>query len=151
MVNRCQHLFDIDEIMRRKARYGILVDRLVSLPGELETLDALLALFTPAARFDFGGRIGAFEGTAGIRNFYGKVLPSHRSWVWHSFHSPCVEVNDDVATAQWTISALAVSRGNESAPPDAIYGRYQDRLRRVSGKWLQSELVFVNETRSVAG
>jgi len=141
-------LTDIDDIIRRKAHYGILVDRLVSEPADAKALDSLAALFTSDARFDFGGRIGTFLGSLGLRAFYGGTLPAQRAWVWHSFHSPCVDVDGDTATAQWTISALAVSRGAEDQPPQAIYGRYRDRLERVDGEWLQSELVFVNETRT---
>lgn len=144
------YLADVDEIIRCKARYGILVDRLVSAPDDRDALDALVGLFTPDARFEFGGRIGRFEGADEIRTFYGATLPSDRSWVWHSFHGPCIDVNEDGATAQWTISALAVTRGREGFPPEPIYGRYRDRLQRVAGKWLQSELVFVNETRPLS-
>jgi len=150
MAQSLRALADVNDIVRCKARYGILVDLLVTDPSDAQSLEALVSLFTPNARFEFGGRIGTFEGAGGIRQFYGETLPSQRSWVWHSFHSPCVEVSGDVAIAQWTISALAVTKGSEGQQPESIYGRYRDRLQRIDGLWLQSELVFVNETRTAS-
>jgi len=142
-----RRLLDVAEIKNNKARYGILVDSLVANPKDEVALNRLVNLFCSDARFDFGGRIGTFEGDAEIRKFYGVTLPGDREWVWHSFHSPCIDVDGDVASGSWTISALAVSKGADDKPPQAIYGRYVDSYLRTKNGWRQSSLRFVDESR----
>lgn len=67
--------------------------------------------------------------------------------MWHSVHSPVIEVNGDEATGRWTLLAMAVPIDKPSAPPFSVYGRYIDSFRRVGGVWQQSKLYFFNETR----
>jgi len=140
-----RRLLDIQEIADAKARYGILVDGLVARPDDAAALDELDSLFTADAAFNFGGRIGTFSGKAALRRFYGAVLPGERQWVWHSFSNPLIEVRGDEATAQWTIYALAVSKGIDPWSQQVICGRYRDSHVRTPAGWRQSALIFIAE------
>ena len=144
--NLVRKLCDIEELKANKAKYGLLVDGLVPDADE-DKIDRLVDLFTEDATFDFGGRFGVFGGVEQIRKFYGETLPSQRSWIWHSFHNPLIEVTGDRATGNWTISAMAVSKGQESMPPQIITGRYEDEYIRIDGCWRQCRLKFINESR----
>jgi hypothetical protein len=141
-------LADIETLRRFKARYGQLVDAVVSGPSP-QLLEPLLDLFTEDVVADFRPTLGLMNGRAALRQMFGTLLPASRAWVWHSFHSPEIRVAGERAQARWTLFALATSRQAPTVEPVMIYGRYRDEYVRTPAGWRQSRLEFVNETRSV--
>lgn len=141
-------LADIEALRRFKARYGQLVDALVC-GSEPAMLEELAGMFTDDALADFRPTLGIFRGRAEICRMFGTILPQSRSWIWHSFHSADIDVRGDIATARWTIYALATSKAAPDAAPQIIYGRYVDEYVRHQHAWRQTKLTFVNETRGI--
>lgn len=136
-------LADIEAIKNFKATYGIVVDDLITNYTP-EKLDRFAALFTEDLASNFGKPTGQLHGRQAILDFIGGTVRSARSWMWHSFHSPLIEVDGDTATGDWTIYCLALTRG--ASKPDVVLGRYQDKYVRTPQGWRQSSLTFVNET-----
>ncbi len=140
-------LADIEDIKRIKGLYCDLIDR---IRRERKPADAerLAALFTEDAAIDFSQlNEGIIQGRAAIIEHFTKKLPAAVAWMWHSIHSPVIEIAGDEAVGKWTLYALAVFNDNPAAPPFAAYGRYTDKFRRIGGVWRQSSLHFLNETR----
>jgi len=69
--------------------------------------------------------------------------------MWHSFHSPEIEIVGDHAVGHWTVYCLATNAGSNQV--DVIVGRYRDEYLRTPQGWLQSRLTFSNETRDSSG
>lgn len=142
MDPQTRRLADIEAIRRLKAAYGIAFDDLIATCTP-ENGERFGALFTEEVEAKFGDS-PATSGRAAIVDFIAVQVRSRRAWMWHSFHSPLIEVDGDTATGRWTVHCVAMCKG--AAKADTIIGRYRDRYVRTPGGWLQSALVFVNET-----
>ena len=140
------YLIQLAKLQKFKAQYGALVDQVVVRPDP-DLLLRLARMFTTDAILDFGARLGRYEGHAGVARLFGEILPKSRIWVWHSFHSPIIDIDGDRASGQWTLLAYAISSGNAAAAPERIVGRYADEYVRVDGTWLQNRLEFTIEPR----
>jgi len=97
--------------------------------------DEWLDLFTPDGVFEVHG-VGRFVGRAQLRAFLANV-PSANGvpTMKHCVMNDIVCVDGDVATAQ---SYVLVARPGERVEL-GVAGRYEDRLRRVDGRWRFSE------------
>lgn len=140
-------LADIQDIQRIKGLYCDLIDR-IRREGKNTDVEHLASLFTEDAVLDFSSLgQGTPKGRVAIVEHFTKTLPSAVAWMWHSVHTPVIEINGDEATGRWTLLAMAVPIDNPSTPPFSVYGRYIDTFRRIGGVWYQSSLCFLNETR----
>jgi len=139
-----QHLSDIEEIKALKALYGLTIDSLVSRPDEA-TAKSLERVFTADAVVDFGDT-GRFVGTAEIADWFGVTLPNMARAMFHSMHSPLVEIDGTRARGRWTVTARMIMR---DAPADSAagvqFGRYDDEYVRTDDGWRQSRLLFTAE------
>jgi hypothetical protein len=142
-----QTLVDIEAIKNLKARYGQYVDDAVSHYTP-ERLQRLGEIFSADVEADFGLPTGPLKGPLAIQDFIGTVR-TKRSWMWHSFHSPLIEIEHDHAVGHWTIYCLATQ--DASGQVDIIVGRYRDEYVRTPQGWRQSRLTFSNETRNPSG
>jgi len=140
-----QALADIEAIRNFKALYGQRVDGLISNFSP-EALHLFGQLFTTDAVAEFGLPSGPLAGRGGIMEFIGSRVRAQRSWMWHSFHSPMIEVHGDNAVGRWTIYCLA--RAKNSSKVDVIVGRYQDEYLRTPEGWRQRRLIFTNESHN---
>jgi len=138
LAARLDRLEAIEAILKVKHRYGELIDRLADRIDQAD-LDALGELFTVDAEIDFVSV--QLSGRQGIVDLYGGQMQQNLSWLWHSFHSPIVDIDGDRASARWTLQGLTIARGATS--PDTVYGRYIDELVRVDGRWQISRLRLV--------
>jgi hypothetical protein len=145
-MNDVQWVKDVEEIKMSKARYGVLVD---AIPERgMEAANELAQLFTETCDLDFVALFGRKLTTHDeVRHYFGEVMHRSRGWMWHSFHSPIIEVKGDVATTHWTMLAMSTSRDDPNAEPRISYGYYQDEHVRTPTGWKQSKLSFVNQTR----
>lgn len=139
--------FDFYEVMSLQARYGEIIDMLVSGRGQGKSTD-LRQVFLPNAVIDFPGLLGRFEGIEAIETLFGIILPAEMAWMWHAFSGPLIQIEGGTAEARWTLYSLIVRRGQEDQPPEAVYGRYVNHYVRTKLGWRQSSLLFENETRS---
>jgi hypothetical protein len=134
-------LLDLEEIRRLKSSYGRLVDGVVSRTAGI-AVDEFDDIFTEDVKANFIGVLGRFEGRAAVKDLFANNLAKSRSSMWHTFSNSIIDINGDVATAEWTILALVKRTGRENEPPDQTYGRYQDRYVRTPHGWRIKEFQF---------
>jgi SnoaL-like domain len=96
-------------------------------------------LFTEQAFVDFGSM--QLTSRQAVLDLYGGAMQKNFSWIWHSFHSPIVEVNGDRASGRWTLQGLTIAHSNGT--PTTLYGRYSDEFTRTSGTWRISRMVLI--------
>jgi hypothetical protein len=137
-ATRLARLEAIEAILRVKHRYGELVDRLCARVDPAD-LQALGELFTEQAFVDFGTL--QLPSRQAVLDLYGGAMQKNFSWIWHSFHSPIVEVNGDRASGRWTLQGLTITHSN--ATPTTLYGRYADEFTLTSGTWQISRMVLI--------
>ncbi|MDB5714520.1 MAG: nuclear transport factor 2 family protein [Sphingomonadales bacterium] len=138
LAARLDHIEAVEAILKVKHRYGELIDRLAERVDQ-DDLDALGALFTVDAKIDFVSV--ELPGRQGILDLYGGQMQQNLSWLWHSFHSPIVDIDGDRASARWTLQGLTIAQG--ATIPNTVYGRYIDELVRTDGRWQISKLQLV--------
>ena len=138
LAARCTRLEALETIVRVKHRYGELVDRLSARIDQTD-LDALGELFTADAFVDFASV--QLRGRQAVLDLYGGAMQQNFSWIWHSFHSPIVEVNGNRASGRWTLQGMTVS--HSSRTPITLYGRYSDEFICAGGIWRISRMVLL--------
>jgi ketosteroid isomerase-like protein len=127
---------DVDAIIRVKHRYGEVVDGLIG--GEW-SVEHFSEVFTEDATLQFAPA-PAIRGLADIRAMFDQMRQG-QSQMWHSFMTPIIDLNGDVACGRWTV--LAFTTGIEAgATAGTTYGRYADRYRRTPAGWRISEQIF---------
>jgi ketosteroid isomerase-like protein len=144
-------LADRDEIVQLKNRYGQLVDRMV-LERRPDDADQVRNLFTEDAIVDmsFSGLFGVYHGHDEIVKLFVEVMTPNYHWMWHSFHTPVIEVIDDRAFGFWTIHALMLPKSAEiDGQPRVFYGRYADIFSRTAQGWKHSHLKGINDRPKV--
>jgi ketosteroid isomerase-like protein len=123
-----------------KALYCEGADCLPSDPARAEAL--LTQVFTEDVAADYAsGEV--LQGRAAVLDFLLNRIGKSRDWVWHSIHTPRIELDGDKATAYWTIIALMKAKG--STKTEQATGRYVDVLRRTSDGWKISHMRFIRE------
>lgn len=138
LAARVERLEAVGAILNIKHRYGELVDRLASRINQTD-LEALGELFTEDAFVDFVAV--QLPGRQAILDLYGGVMQKNFAWVWHSFHSPIVEVNGDHASGRWTLQGITIT--HQSPTPTTVYGRYADEFVRTGEGWRMSKMVLL--------
>jgi hypothetical protein len=129
LEERVARLEAVEDIKRLKVRYAKICDAGYSP-------DLVADIFTEDGVWDGGEQLGRHEGIAAIRTFF---ADTKISWALHYMIAPSVEVSDDQqsATGTWylwepcTIDDTAIW----------IMARYTDKLRKVDGGWLFSEML----------
>jgi hypothetical protein len=146
-MSDAQWVKDVEEVRMGKARYGVIVD---SIPERgMAAANELAQLFTEKCELDFTHLFGVVMRTHDdVRHYFGEVLYKSRGWMWHSFHSPIVKIDGNVAKTHWTLFAMSTPRDNPQIEPKISYGYYEDEHVRTATGWLQSKLRFRNETRN---
>lgn len=120
---------DILEIEALKARFFESVDRCVSEPDRSRA--GLRAMLVEEVEADYG----AFGVPRGREAFIDFLIGAYAKfdWLWHSAHSPRVEVNGDNAVGYWTSDGQA--RLKESGMLVASINRYRDDFVRTADGW----------------
>jgi ketosteroid isomerase-like protein len=134
---RIERLEAVNDILYVKNRYGELVDRLSSRIDRAD-LDALGNLFTEDTFVDFIAV--QLRGRQAVLDLYGGVMQKNLAWVWHSFHSPIIEVNGDRASGRWTLQGITIA--HNSPTPTTVYGRYSDEFVRTPEGWRIAKLIL---------
>jgi hypothetical protein len=138
---------DRDDIIQLKNQYGRLLDRMV-LERRPDDADQIRRLFTEDAIVDmtFSGLFGVYEGHDEIVRLYAELMTPSYHWMWHSFHTPAIDLDGDHAFGTWTIHALMLPRTAEiDAAPRVFHGRYADKFRWTAHGWKHSHLKGVND------
>jgi ketosteroid isomerase-like protein len=124
-----QYLLDLEEI--KQLRYSF------SWALESSTPDALADLFTEDGVVDVGPW-GRMVGQAKIRKGYGRAYGGATPFTaMHAVTNPRIRIDGDTAAATWYL--LDCVLGDDPSPLKVI-GIYNDKYRKVNGRWFFSEL-----------
>jgi SnoaL-like domain len=63
--------------------------------------------------------------------------------VWHSIHTPRMDVTGDTAVGRWTLIVRMRRKGSTTS--DELFGRYLDEFRRTPNGWRISAVRFIQE------
>lgn len=137
--SRLDRLESLEAIRTIKARYAVLADRCLASPSSANAV-ALADLFTDDAVADYGF-FGTFTGRAELLNAFENVLPAGTRWSAHYIVNPILLVDGDTAQGSWSFLIHAVPRTPPDAAQTTFFGGYEEKYRRVGGRWKISELV----------
>lgn len=126
---------DALEIANLKARYCRFGDM---APHDVDaSRTGLIGCFVPDATADYG--FTQFDAPEKLIDFLGTAVGGGSAWMIHMLGSPCIEVEGDTATGDWTIAVHSRRRDGETM---LIVGRYSDRFRRTAEGWRISHIGF---------
>ena len=120
---------DVLEIQALKARYCAAVDQ---LPHHEE--DAVIKLRSMFAEdMDGGSGDKVSHGREAVIDFLVRHVGQTHQWLWHTIHSPIIDVVGDSAKGQWTAFVFMMDR--DSATVKNAIGRYFESYRRMGSGW----------------
>lgn len=120
---------DALEIANVKARYCAASDKTPS--DAAAALVGFRAVFTDDVIGDYGFRV--FNGFDDLTGFMTTAVAGTSEWMLHMLHSPCIIVDGDRATGDWTVSSQMKRR--EGGQIDTVLGRYSDEFVRTAQGW----------------
>lgn len=132
-------LSDVLQLQTMKAIYCETVDACVS--GGSESAERLSALFTEDVQADYG--LGPLNGRKAVVEFLIDAIVSNNDALWHSIHTPRIDVSGDTAVGQWTIMVRMKHKGSTTF--DMLFGRYVDEFRRTPQGWRICSVRFTQE------
>jgi ketosteroid isomerase-like protein len=99
-------------------------------------LDALVDIFTEDAVCEFGP-YGRWDGRAEIRAGFAENVgaPDNHFPSLHAVTNPQIAIDGDEATGRWFLLDFVLT-GGPGELPFRVAGVYQDRYRKVDGRWL---------------
>nr|WP_221240527.1 nuclear transport factor 2 family protein [Sphingobium boeckii] len=124
-------------IANLKARYCAAAD--LSATDQAQARLLFSDIFADDFRGDYG--MGPLIGAQAIIDFLCTAIAGNSLWVLHMLHSPCIVVDGDRATGDWTILASLKRRGGGAL--DTVMGRYSDTFRLTEHGWRIETVTFV--------
>jgi hypothetical protein len=129
---RIRILEDIEAIRKLRATYCYLCDAGLD---DVRNRDELISHFTQNARLDFGmGPASQYQGTEGLKTFFGEMVPLGVSFCMHMVHNPIIDVKGDRATGKWYFEA-PVTNKLENNRAEWYTGTYHEEYVREKGEW----------------
>jgi ketosteroid isomerase-like protein len=135
-IRRCGEILQLQAI---KAIYCETVDACVRDGGK--AAERLRELFTEDVQLDYG-MIELNGRNAAIEFLVGTVAATNEA-LWHSLHTPRVDVTGDTAVGDWTVIARMKRKGSTTS--ETLFGRYRDEFRRTPQGWRISSVRFLQE------
>ena len=120
---------DVAEIANVKARYCAASDK--SPSDAVASLAGFRAVFTDDIVGDYGFRV--FNGFDDLTGFMTTAVAGNSEWMLHMLHTPCIVVDGDCATGDWTVSSQM--KRVDGGQIDTVIGRYSDEFRRTKDGW----------------
>lgn len=120
---------DVTEIANVKARYCVASDKTPT--DAAAALAGFREVFTNDVVGDYGFRV--FTGFDDLTGFMTTAVAGNSEWMLHMLHTPCIVVDGDRATGDWTVSSQMKRR--ESGQIDTVLGRYSDEFIRTESGW----------------
>lgn len=127
---------DVTEIANVKARYCAASDK--SPTDAAAALAGFREVFIDDVVGDYGFRV--FHGFDELTGFMTTAVAGNSEWMLHMLHTPCIIVNGDTATGDWTVSSQMKRR--EGGQIDTVLGRYSDEFVRTENGWKISRVGF---------
>jgi hypothetical protein len=135
-----RRLSDSLQLQAIKATYCETVD--ICMRDRALAATRLAEIFTADVQADYG--MGVLAGREAVLGFLLDAIFAGTETLWHSIHTPHLDVSGDKATAQWTV--LVRMRRKGGAASEVLYGRYIDEFRRTPQGWLISSIRFIQES-----
>jgi ketosteroid isomerase-like protein len=132
-------LTDLLQLQALKAAYCETVDACVGKGGPAAA--SFGELFTEDVRADYG--MGPLDGRNVVAGFLIDAIVANNDALWHSMHTPRIDVTGDTAVGRWTLIVRMRRKG--SATSDELFGRYLDEFRRTPNGWRISSVRFMQE------
>lgn len=123
-------------IANLKARYCAAADLSASDPDHARRLFA--AIFADDFLGDYGA--GLLESPQAITDYLCTAISANSEWMIHMLHSPCIEINGDRATGDWTV--LGYMKRRATGTIDTVIGRYSDIFRLTAQGWRIERVTF---------
>jgi ketosteroid isomerase-like protein len=101
----------------------------------------LAQLLTEDVHADYG--MGPLNGRNAVIEFLVGTIVATNDSLWHSIHTPRIDVSGDTATGHWTL--MVRMKRKHSTMFDTLYGRYLDEFRRTQQGWRISSIRFIQE------
>ena len=130
---------DILHLQAMKATYCETVDACTQDGGRAAA--RLAELFTEDVHADYG--MSPLNGRKAVIEFLVGTIVATNESLWHSIHSPRIDVTGDTATGHWTL--MVRMKRKQSTVFDTLYGRYLDEFRRTQRGWRISSVRFIQE------
>jgi hypothetical protein len=127
---------DVTEIANVKARYCAASDK--SPTDAAAALAGFREVFIDDVIGDYGFRV--FNGFDDLTGFMTTAVAGNSESMLHMLHTPCIIVNGDIATGDWTVSSQMKRR--EGGQIDTVLGRYSDEFIRTDSGWKISRVGF---------
>ena len=127
---------DVTEIANVKARYCAASDK--SPTDAAAALAGFREVFIDDVIGDYGFRV--FNGFDDLTGFMTTAVAGNSESMLHMLHTPCIIVNGDIATGDWTVSSQMKRR--EGGQIDTVLGRYSDEFIRTNSGWKISRVGF---------
>lgn len=134
-----KRLYDVIEIQALKARYCAASDAIVK--DRAKAAAQFQDLFTEDATCDYG--MGKLDGRDALCNFLIDTIGSAMEQLWHSVHTPLIEIDGDTAKGRW--SGILRSRPKGADSFQMQYGHYADTFRRTPSGWRIASLRWVGQ------
>lgn len=68
------------------------------------------------------------------------AVAGNSEWMLHMLHTPCIVVDGDRATGDWTVSSQM--KRVDGGQIDTVIGRYSDEFRRTKDGWKICKIGF---------
>jgi hypothetical protein len=130
---------DILHLQAMKATYCETVDACTS--DGAKAAARLAELFTEDVQADYG--MGPLNGRNAVIEFLVSAIVANNDSLWHSIHTPRIDVSGDAATGHWTL--MVRMKRKQSTLFETLHGRYLDEFRRTQQGWRISSIRFIQE------
>jgi hypothetical protein len=141
-INGGQDILRVKDILHLQAMKAIYCETVDACTADDGTAAARLAeLLTEDVHADYG--MGPLHGRNAVIEFLVSAIAANNDSLWHSIHTPRIDVSGDTATGRWTLMVRMKRR--HSTVFEALYGRYLDEFRRTQQGWRISCVRFIQE------
>jgi len=138
-ADKLNEIADRLEIQDVKALFLEVIDNAHHDPAQAAA--RLGDLFAEDVKADYGAA-GFFHGREAVTEFLIGVS-SKPDWLWHSLHSPRIEVTGDTAVGHWTMNGHAKMKESEDLLSST--NRCRDEFTRTSEGWKFSLIRTIQE------
>jgi hypothetical protein len=134
---------DIMQLQAVKALYCEIVDSITS--DAAGAAARLRELFAADVKADYGMGMSLLQGCDAVADFLLTAIGASNQALWHSIHSPRIEVHGDSAVGRWTVLVRLKVKG--AATTTMLFGRYVDEFRRTPAGWRLSFIRFIQQAQ----
>ena len=130
---------DILQLQAAKALYCEIIDSITADAAGAAV--RLRQLFAADVQADYGMGMSLLQGSHAVVDFLITAIGSSNEAIWHSIHTPRIDIDGDSAVGRWTVLVRTKAKG--AAQTLVLFGRYVDEFRRTPAGWKLSFVRFI--------